>query len=56
MRYAIAFILTVGLVSAAGAYELGNTLPEKTDMYPDYENPDVRQGGDRCGAARDRPL
>jgi len=46
MRYLLAFVLVLSMVGAAVAYDLGNAPPEKTDVYPDYVNPDVRQGGD----------
>jgi hypothetical protein len=51
MRYVLAFVLVLSMVGAAAAYDLGNALPEKTDVYPDYVNPDVRQGGDTVGDA-----
>jgi len=46
MRYLLALVLVLSMVSGAVAYDLGNMRPEKTDVYPDYVNPDVRQGGD----------
>jgi len=46
MRYLFAIVLVLSMVGAAAAYDLGNAPPEKTDVYPDYVNPDVRQGGD----------
>jgi len=46
MRYMIAVALILSTVCTATAYDLGNALPKKTDLYPDYMNPDVRQGGD----------
>jgi hypothetical protein len=46
MRYLLALVLVVSMVGAAAAYDLGNARPEKTEVYPDYVNPDVRQGGD----------
>jgi hypothetical protein len=46
MRYLLALVLVLSMVGAAAAYDLGNAPPEKTNVYPDYVNPDVRQGGD----------
>jgi len=46
MKAMITIMLALGIVGTAAAYDLGNALPEKTDVYPDYVNPDVRQGGD----------
>jgi hypothetical protein len=51
MRYVLAFVLVLSMVGAAAAYDLGNALQEKTDVYPDYVNPDVRQGGDTIADA-----
>jgi len=51
MRYVLAFVLVLTMVGAAVANDLGNVMPEKTDVYPDYVNPDLRQGGDTMADA-----
>ena len=51
MRYLLAFVLVLTMVGAAVANDLGNVMPEKTDVYPDYVNPGVRQGGDTIADA-----
>ena len=51
MRYVLAFILVLSMVGAASAYDLGIVGQEKTDVYPEYQNPEVRQGGDTTDTA-----
>ena len=51
MRYLLAFVLVLTMVGAAVANDLGNVMPEKTDVYPDYVNPETRQGGDTIADA-----
>jgi hypothetical protein len=51
MTRLLTIIALLAVAVPAAAYDLNNVRPEKTDVYPDYVNPDVRQGGDTIGDA-----